>query len=245
MGSNHRAMGDPEKCGRPLRGKDEPDDLVRLLVCVLDYMRWGVPYEWFAARARHKGRSLSPNFVAFYAAAWLTVLLVIFLLVPQIDKGPSWVEAVVSVLPILAVVEITRWWLSVLLNRTHDRFVSFERNLLYLFVNLFEVVLAGAVLLRLTSDSKSADDAVFTSFFLATQVSNGPHRSTLHDVAQIFTAGCSLVLLAGGLVILLGGMGPSFHEGDYEGPWELPRRRRARGVAPTVTAHHVAQAEEE
>jgi hypothetical protein len=195
---------------------------VRFAVALLEYLRWLVPYEWAAAVQGRRGRLLPLNFVAVYSSIWFLVLVGIFALVPEIRSGPTAVKIVCAALPMWASFEVTRWWLAVLLNRQHNRFVAYERNLLYLLVNLIEVGLAGAVLLRMTSPTGSARQAAFESFFLTTQLSNAPQASAFHDLAQILTAGCSLVLLAGGLAILVGGMGRRFKEGSYEGPWPLP-----------------------
>jgi hypothetical protein len=216
------------ECGRQ---SDEPDDGVRAVVSVLDYVRWVVPYEWFAAFRRRRGGALSPNFIALYAFGWIVVLTALFILVPEVN-GCTWVKTIIAIPPVVASIEIVRWWLSVILNRAHYLFLSFERNLLYLVVNLSEIALAGAVLLRLTSKSDGAAEALFAAFFLTLQLSNGPQGPVIHDLAQMFIAGCSLVLLAGGLAILLGGLASSFREGEYEGPWPLPRRG-ASGVPPS------------
>jgi hypothetical protein len=204
------------------RAEHEPDSTARFVVTCLDYSRWVVPYEWAAAVARGRGRRLPANFVALYAAGWLTALSLIFTFVPSIASLGTAAQWTLALVPVWCGFEVTRWWLSVLVNRRHNHFVSFERNLVYLFVNLAEVMLAGAVLLRMTSPGHAAEQALFDSFFLTMQLSNAPHASFLHDAAQALTAMASLVLLAGGLAILIGGMGRFFTEGEYEGPWPLP-----------------------
>ena len=97
--------------------------------------------------------------------------------------------------PGACVIDVTRWWLSVLLNRRHNLFVSFERNIVYLFVNLAEVVLAGAIWLRMTSPTGSAEVALFTAFFLATQLSSPPRiriarRCTSHHSRRLTCSPC-------------------------------------------------------
>jgi hypothetical protein len=209
---------------QPTRAEQEPDASVRFVVTILDFLRWAMPYEWAAALARRSGRRLGPNFIAAYAVAWLGALALVFAFAPSMDEPTKWGAAIV---PAWCICEVTRWWLSVLLNRRHNRFVSFERNIVYLFVNLAQVIVAGATFLRMTSPDQSAVKALFDSFSLATLLSNTPHASGLHDAAQAITVSASLVLVAGGLTILLGGMAPFFTEGDYEGPWRLPSKRSA------------------
>jgi hypothetical protein len=214
----------------PARAEREPDASTRFIVGCLDYYRWTVPYEWAAAIARRRGGRLPENFIASYAGAWLAVLSAIFAFVPQITRlgsGAKWGAAVIS---LWCVSDVTRWWLSLLINRRHNHFVSFERNFIYLFANLAEVAVGGAVLLRMTSPGYGAERALFDSFFLTTQVSNAPHASALHDAAQAIIAMASLILLAGALAILVGGIGRYLVEGEYKGPWTLPVPRFIRRI---------------
>lgn len=206
----------------PGRAEREPDSTARFVVTCLDYFRWVVPYEWAAAAARRRGRRLPANFIALYAAGWLAALSLIFTFVPSIASLGTAAQWTLALVPVWCGFEVTRWWLSVLVNRRHNHFVSFERNLVYLIVNLAQVMLAGAVLLRMTSPGHGAERALFDSFLLTMQLSSAPHASFLHDAAQALTAIALLVLLAGGLAILIGGMGRFFTEGEYEGPWSLP-----------------------
>ena len=213
------------------RPRREPDTFVRAFVTCLNWLRWLVPYEWAAAiRFARTKRGLPQSFVAFYTTAWVASLALIFSFVPTIRGWGDWAAWLGAGVAVWCIFEVTRWWLSVLLDRRHNHFVSFERNLVFLFVNLTQVVLGGAVLLRMTSPGFDAERALFDSFFLTTRLSNAPHASALHDAAQGITALASLVLLAGGLAILVGGMARFFSEGEYEGPWRLPSFRNPTDV---------------
>jgi len=205
-----------------LRRPEEHDATVKFVVACIDYYRWVIPYEWCAAGARRRGGKLPQSFIALYAAAWLGILTLVFVFVPDIANARLLFRIIFAGLPIWCISEVMRWWLSVLLNRHHNLFASLERNLIYVFVNLAEVFLAGAVLLRMASPGHPARRALFDSFFLSTQLNTARQASLLHDAAQVLTVSASLVLLAGGLAVLIGGKASYYYEDEHEGPWVLP-----------------------
>src|SRR4051812_20129303 len=106
------------------RQPDEPDRSVRLVVTILEFYRWAVPYEWAAAAFRHRRAdgSVPQDLIAWYTLGWTFLLGLMFGLAPVIVEYPE-ARWAVALLTVICMSEVVRWWLSILLDRGHNRFL--------------------------------------------------------------------------------------------------------------------------
>lgn len=106
-----------------------------------------------------------------------------------------------------------------LIDRRHYRVVSRERNVVFLALNLLEIVFISAILFRAAGKPGSLSGSWFDSFFLVTQLSFPSEDGALwQQVAKVIVEISSLILLLGGLSALVDLIGGKFREGEWHGP---------------------------
>jgi hypothetical protein len=135
--------------------------------------------------------------------------------------------------PLLAAVALWRstelivWYAKMLLDRTHHRFWSNERNLLFLFANSVEFVTASAVLLRVAQPSSSAIGAWIDGLSAFTLNGRpGNYSGAWADAAVLVTTLAGLVVIGAGLAIIVSLIAEKFEQGEgraYTGPRRTPR----------------------
>jgi hypothetical protein len=119
--------------------------------------------------------------------------------------------------PVYRLLDILRWWLDLIFDRRHYLVVARERNLIFLALNLLEIVFVGAILFRATGVSGSVSGCWYASFFLVTQL-NLPEGTTFwQQASKALVETSSLVLLLGGLSALVDLVGSKLREGPWGG----------------------------
>jgi hypothetical protein len=208
------------KEGRPWERKDwtNPDPGAQKVGEILELGEKGVAYTWFM-----RVRSLHASWFAYpYVGTWLAILLILFSGSPwwsKFDGRLRWlVVAPIVIVAIYRLLEVLRWWLDLILDRRHFLVVARERNLIFLAINLVEVVFVGAILFRVTSVSNSMSGCWFASFFLVTQLALPAGVELWQQASKVLVEIASLVLLLGGLSALVELVGSKLREGPWKGP---------------------------
>ena len=134
-------------------------------------------------------------------------------------ETPEWVRWLIVLLPMYRLWDIVRWWVDLLIDRRHYTVVSRERNVIFLALNLLEIIFICAILFRAAGKPSSLSGSWFDSFFLVTQL-NFPSEDTAfwEQVAKAVIEGSSLVLLLGGLSALVDLIGRKLREEAWQGP---------------------------
>jgi hypothetical protein len=187
-----------------------------MAVNILEIGKNAVAYTWLV-RPR---RFLKEWFAYPYVASWLLALIVCFSTSrwwADYQEGYRWLIVLV---PAYRLLEILRWWLSLIFNRRHYMVLSSERNLIFLALNLLETVFVGAILFRATGVASSLSGCWYASFFLVTQL-NLPGAATFwQQASKALIEIASLTLLLGGLSALIALVGGKLREGEWRGPTE-------------------------
>ena len=205
----------------------DPGD--RALVKALDIGKKGFPYTWLVRVPRF----FADWFAYPYVGAWLLISILCFSTSPwwvdykagssllwfDFKAGYRWLIVLLPVLvPVYRLLDILRWWLSFIFDRRHNLVVAWERNLIFLALNLLEIVFVGAILFRATGVASSLSGCWYKSFFLVTQL-NLPVGTTFWQQASMTLVEISsLVLLLGGLSALIDSVGRKLREGAWSGP---------------------------
>lgn len=121
------------------------------VVAALDFLERYVLYYGLLGRFP---RLKSPAFAYWYVLAWLVVLTAGLATSISWFSAPEWVRWLLVVAPLYRLADVVRWWLDLLLDRRHYMVLAFERNLLFLGLNLVELTLVGAILLRATGTDR-------------------------------------------------------------------------------------------
>jgi hypothetical protein len=210
------AVNDPKPEGVDVDWRN-PDPGVQKLVEILERAERSVLY-WHLVKLFPE-RFRNASFAYWYAAGWIAALLPILAVSGWWSTSDAWIRLGVILLPLWRLWDIFRWWLDLLVDRRHYRVVSFERNLTFLGVNFYEIVLIAAILFRATGVSGSTTSSWFDAFFLVTQV-NYPAAGArfTQETAKALTECVALVLLLGGLAALIGLIADKLREGPWSGP---------------------------
>jgi hypothetical protein len=170
-------------------------------------------------------RFANPRFAYTYALAALLILVAFLSTSASWRDTPVLTRSLIVVVPLYRLWDIVRWWVDLLVDRRHYMVVSRERNLIFLALNLLEVVFVGAILFSASGVSRSTSGAWFDSFFLVTQLAFPTHGSTFWgNAATALIEFSSLVLLLGGLSTLVDLIGSKLKEGAWHGPHGHPER---------------------
>jgi hypothetical protein len=192
-----------------------PDPGVQRLVEILEIGERTVPYWWLSRSERLGNERLAYRYVAWT----IVVLAAIFVTSIWWKNTPEWARWLIVVLPMYRLWDIVRWWADLLVDRRHYRVVSRERNVVFLALNLFEIVFICSILFRAAGKPGSLSGSWFDSFFLVTQLSfPGNDTAFWQQVATAIVEGSSLILLLGGLSALVDLIGGKFREGEWRGP---------------------------
>jgi hypothetical protein len=134
-------------------------------------------------------------------------------------ETPEWARWIIVFLPMYRLWDIIRWWVDLLIDRRHYSVVSRERNVVFLALNLLEIIFIGAILFRAAGMPGSLSGSWFDSFFLVTQLSF-PSKDTAfwQQLAKMIIEASSLVLLLGGLSALVDLIGRKLKEDEWHGP---------------------------
>jgi hypothetical protein len=195
----------------------------------LDLTRHVVLYGHLLKTWTARGRS-SRDFTPAYTLAWLLVLAAVYSLSP-IWAGRTWTYLPVLLIAAWRYLDLTLWYLGLLINSRHTRFAPVESNVLFLILDLLTIVFVGAILLRMTSSAYSIDGGWFSAFFLTTLTEIPPRLDFWDGVSQVMVASAGLLLLAGGLTVVLSVVSKRLsNEGDHVGP------SHARHSTPTEPA---------
>jgi hypothetical protein len=198
-----------------------PDPGVSRVVAALDFLeRYALYYRllsWFP-------RLKSPAFAYWYVFAWLSVLTAGLATSVWWFSAPEWVRWLLVVAPVYRLADVVRWWQDLLLDRHHYMVLSFERNFLFLGLNLVELALVGAILLRATGTG-SVEASFFDALYLVTQLGLPPSIDSFwsRTAVGLIEVG-SLILLLGGLAALVHLLGRKMREAAWE-PGDGPSRR--------------------
>jgi hypothetical protein len=203
-----------------------PDPGVQRVVQILERGERTVPYWWFINRFPQRYRNA--RFAYKYVAWAMSGLAAVFVASIWWTKTPEWARWLIVVLPMYRLWDIVRWWVDLLIDRRHYQVVSRERNVVFLALNLLEIIFICAILLRAAGKPGSLSGSWFDSFFLVTQL-NFPGRDTAfwEQVAKVIIEVSSLVLLLGGLSALVDLIGGKLTEGPWHGPADRGRHEAA------------------
>lgn len=101
--------------------------------------------------------------------------------------------------------DLLRWYADLLLDKAHSHWLSNERNLLFVALNLAETALIGAIWLKAAGESPSALGALYESFGVVTQLGDlSVGGGAAPKIGLALTEITALVLLVGGVAILVG-----------------------------------------
>jgi hypothetical protein len=197
---------------------EEPDWLLRVVLdALLVITQKVVPYGYLQRRWTDSGRR-SADFTPVYTLAWLAVLATTYGLSP-LWVGGSWELAPVLFVAAFRYVDLTVWYLALLLRRTHRRFAPVERNVLLLILDGFTLVFVAAIFLRAAGVGSSATESWFDAFFLMTLTDVPPRTGFWEDVALFAGLSSGLLLIVGGVTIVLSTVATRFRsEGPHLGP---------------------------
>ena len=198
-----------------------PDPGVQQLVQILELGERTVPY-WLLIRF-FPGRFENALFAYKYVGAFLLGLAGLFITSIWWATSPEWARWVIALVVMYRLWDIVRWWADLLVDRRHYRFVSRERNVVFLVLNLLGSCFVCAVLFRAAGKLGSLSGSWFDAFFLVTQL-NFPAADTSfwQQIAKVIIEASSLLLLLGGLSALVDLIGSKL----TEGPWHGPKRSR-------------------
>jgi hypothetical protein len=193
-----------------------PDPGVQRIVELLEFGERTVPYWYFVVHFPERYRN--ERFAYKYVSWALLGLAAFFATSAWWANTAEWDRWLIVLLPTYRLWDILRWWLDLLIDRRHHRVVSRERNLIFLALNLLEIIFIGAILFRATG-AGSLTGSWFDSFFLVTQLDfPGEHTAFWPQAAKVVIEISSLVLLLGGLAALVDLIGRKLTEGPWRGP---------------------------
>jgi hypothetical protein len=152
-----------------------------------------------------------------YVFLWLVYLGLVLPFSPEWGGWGAWI--LVFFLPVVRMLDLTRWYADLLLDRAHNNLISGERSLSLVFLNLIEVMLIGAIWLRAAGQPDSAGSALYDSFLLVAQLANPMHVTGLWiRLGTVAIEVASLVLLAGGVALLVSEIGEKLRiTGEWQG----------------------------
>ncbi len=179
----------------------------RRLASIFERSRGGRPWLYF-------------NYIYVFAV-WTPVVLAMYVVTIWYHGG-WWL--LVALPPCWRWLELSVWWVRLLLDRSHTNILAAERNLLFLAADAVAVVTASAIVWRaadLSSVNVSWADA------LATFTLNGPPDGVdggFGEAVAVLAAVSGVVLLGAGLALLIGIVGKRVREvpGVYTGPMLPP-----------------------
>ena len=148
---------------------------------------------------------LSPYYNYLYVFCFWTPLLIAMAVASVWAHGGQW--WLLAILPAWRWLEIAVWWLKLLVDKTHAKILSAERNLIFLLADSTAVVTATFVIWRTTEWTEPQVSWVNA---LATFTLNGPPPGLHHrlgDAVAIASAATGLVLVGAGLALLVGIVG--------------------------------------
>jgi hypothetical protein len=182
--------------------KKNPDPGVNVAVAALDLLGWVMLYEilWTIpwVRSDKVKKKFAYGYVAFFAG-----VLAIILVTSGRWTGSGWAWIFVIGIPAYRLLDIFRWWASLLLDKRHFQMVSAQRLLLFAFANLGETALIAAIWLRATNLAHARGEAWFQSFSLVTQLDRPLATTTWQIVAVVLTEITALLLLLGGIATII------------------------------------------
>jgi hypothetical protein len=158
-----------------------------------------------------------------YVGAWIAVLAILLGTSDLWEDGVS--EALVVILALVAgyrLLDIVRWWLSLLLDPGHHLVAPAERSLLFAVLNLGETALIGGIWLQATDQSRTAGGALFQAFSLVTQLQLAPATTTWAKAAVASAEVTALVILLGGIAVLVTVISRKIRQGPWAGPGSGP-----------------------
>jgi hypothetical protein len=172
------------------------------------------PVEGALARiGQPSGERSSADAATVYVGLWLAVLLL--LAVAAAEWSDSVVLELVAILAALRAFDVATFQLRVLLDRNASLLASFERTLLFVGINLFEMILALAILL-IAWVGVDPHQGFRDAFGIVTLTDAPVFQSDLGFSLRVTFTGISIVLLAGAGAVVLGLVGRDIDEAPHE-----------------------------
>jgi len=163
-----------------------------------------------------------------YVGIWATLAVGVYIAIGYVDADSAlaWLLAAIVIWRFL---EVTVWYLKLLLDRTHRYLFAPERNLLFLIADTFIGVTLTATLLAMAEGSSTLVPTWVDGLSVIT-LNGRPegYSGGWADGATLVGTLLGLALLGAGLALLVGLVEEKFRPGPprYTGPTGITRPRR-------------------
>jgi diadenosine tetraphosphate (Ap4A) HIT family hydrolase len=160
-----------------------------------------------------RGKRVSADFATVYVLAWLAALVTCTVLVAMTTS--RLLAAILALIAAWRAFDIATFQMRSILDRRASMLASFERTLLFLGINVAELVLALGILI-VAVDAQRPHDAFRIAFGIVTLTEPPATPSAAMFALKVVFSAISIILLAGAAGVALGLVGRDIEEAPHE-----------------------------